>query len=306
MRHAPHSVEHFVSFQLPLNFAGQLPPENFVILTCQRLECYAFSESASDLPEVAFDIHRGWATLERLAYLCVGGDSQLLGETEIFGQVKDFYREQHARLSKPLHWLIQSAFWIAKGLRTHQPIHSGPMSYGGWIRRALFSHNTFPKSDSPILFLGAGKLIQEVAHFIGPRLEPARMYWCNRTEARAHELAKRYGGRVIAFSPDALKHFPFQVVAIREPSSLLEWQSAWMGWGALYKNDGMVIDFSSPLLVPSELVAKSLPVLTLSDLQKHSTLELKHRQQKQLCLREDIREWVAARWSREDVQSYAL
>ena len=37
-----------------------------------------------------------WDCLEKLITICCGGESDLLGETEVFGQIKKQYQEQAA------------------------------------------------------------------------------------------------------------------------------------------------------------------------------------------------------------------
>jgi len=117
-----------------------------------------------------------------LRFAC-GLESKLLGETEIFGQIKESWRAFAAApslQSRQLVGFVQSLFQDTKEVRANQLASLGSASYGSQVRRLLGA-----VSAGPTLLVGAGQLAQAVAPWIET---PELMLW-NRSVDRAHELA---------------------------------------------------------------------------------------------------------------------
>ena len=161
----------------------------WVIATCQRSVVVLAGRAAREallqrLPMAAaaraFEAAEAYAFLLRFA---CGLESKLLGETEIFGQIKESWRAFSAApslQSRQLASCVQSLFQDTKEVRANQLSALGSASYGSQVRRLLGT-----VSAGPTLLIGAGQLAQSVA----PWIETEDLLLWNRTADRAHELA---------------------------------------------------------------------------------------------------------------------
>ncbi len=103
--------------------------------------------------------------MRHLLEVTAGLDSQMLGETEIFGQVKDAYgaAQAHGHTGAPvLNRVFQKAFQAAKHVRTDTAISEGQVSVAN-VAVAL-ALNIFGNLDAArILLLGAGEIGEKTA-----------------------------------------------------------------------------------------------------------------------------------------------
>jgi hypothetical protein len=183
----------------------------FLIDTCQRRVAVLSGEDALEAArgrfpaDGALEHFNGAAAYAFLLRVCCGLESKLVAEAEIFGQIKQAWRdfsERGSPLAKLLSPWIQHLFRDAKEIRAQHLGSLGSASYGSQVRRLLGDE----AGSGPTLLVGAGQLAQAVA----PWLEGSELWLWNRTSERAselsRELAKRNPGRpirVIAEGPEA-------------------------------------------------------------------------------------------------------
>jgi hypothetical protein len=162
----------------------------WVIATCQRTVVVAAGrEARAALTERLPDAARaqGYTGAEAYAFLlrfACGLESRLVGETEIFGQIKESWRQFSARpglLSRQLDSWVQLLFQDTKEVRAHQLSGLGSASYGSQVRRLLGT-----ASAGPTLLVGAGQLAQAVA----PWIQAGELLLWNRTRDKALELER--------------------------------------------------------------------------------------------------------------------
>ncbi|HEY7929719.1 MAG TPA: hypothetical protein VID71_06890 [Steroidobacteraceae bacterium] len=175
----------------------------FLIDTCQRRVAVLQGRGAIALARREFPIDGALESFEGtdayaflLRFAC-GLESKLVAETEIFGQIKQAWREFSGRtspLARQLSPWVQLLFQDVKAIRAQHLVHLGSASYGSLVRRLLGDE---PVPQGPTLLLGAGQLAQSVA----PWLRGSELWLYNRTPERAHELArelaKRWGERPV-------------------------------------------------------------------------------------------------------------
>jgi glutamyl-tRNA reductase len=200
-----------------------------VLNTCNRVEFYgvaANSEAATRLSaafcarqnfnpaefaKVALDL-RGRAAVQHLLEVSSGLDSQMLGETEIFGQVKDAYAvAQAAGSTGPvLNRVFQKGFQAAKHVRTHTAITEGQVSVANVaVDLAL---NIFGRlADARILLLGAGEIGEKTAKAFQSRGAAALTVASRRFE-RAMELATALRASAMPFEQREVRLAEFDVV----------------------------------------------------------------------------------------------
>ena len=190
--------------------------EALLLSTCNRVEVYGTAETPvataeivrclSRVPEIVPDSlplfyrHEASACVEHLFRVAAGIDSMVVGETEIFGQVKKAYENSRgsAGAGKCLHRLFQRAFRVAKQVRTHTHITRGSVSVGS-VAVELASKIFGNLKARKVLVLGAGETSERTARALVSRgVSDLRV--SNRSLDRALELATNVGGVAIPFA----------------------------------------------------------------------------------------------------------
>ena len=190
--------------------------EGVVISTCNRTEFYlvapvareAFDSLEAHLAEQT-QLHGSAAPhfyrkekSEAARHLCQvvsGLDSMMLGETEIFGQVKHAYQSalEAGATAGVLNRLFQRAFSVGKKVRTETSIQIGSTSVGNVavdLAEKIFGH----LKDSEVMILGAGEMSRITAQSLVSR-GARSIFVANRSFDRAMELAAEMGGSAVRF-----------------------------------------------------------------------------------------------------------
>lgn len=188
-------------------------PEGVVISTCNRTEFYlAAQDGRAAMARLEYGLAEKvhghgepfyrYESEEAARHLCrvvSGLDSMLLGETEIFGQVKQAYQAAHAAgaTGSVLNKLFQKSFSIGKKVRTQTTIQEGSTSIGNVaveLAEKIFGH----LKDSEVMVLGAGEMSRLTAQALVSRGAKSVIV-ANRTHERAIELAAEMKGRAVRF-----------------------------------------------------------------------------------------------------------
>ena len=185
-----------------------------VLNTCNRVEFYGVAGAPGVLArlEGAFCALQGVAAedfaaarrhaaggdaIAHLLAVAAGLDSQMVGENEIFGQVKDAYAEASAggTAGPVLHRVFQKVFQHAKHVRTHTGVAEGQVSVANVaVELAL---NIFGKLDGVrVLLLGAGEIGEKTAKAFQSR-GAATLTVASRTAERATALAAGLGAAAL-------------------------------------------------------------------------------------------------------------
>jgi glutamyl-tRNA reductase len=189
------------------------PVDELVLLsTCNRVEAYAWTSQpheAEGLLRAFFEKLAGgrlaqtrkaltllhdddmlWHLLQVSASL----DSLVLGEAQILGQVKVAYEKAvEAKAVGPhFHGLFQRVFAAAKEVRHKTEIGQHPASVPS-IAVQLAERLFGQLEGRCALVLGAGEMAELTATVLKDA-GVSRLLFCNRSIARAKELARRFGG----------------------------------------------------------------------------------------------------------------
>src|SRR5579871_4479721 len=134
-------------------------------------------------------------------------DSMVVGEPQILGQVKESYsvaREVGA-VSTTLDRLLQSAFSVAKKVRTETEIGSSSVSIAS-VAADLAKQIFGSLKGKQVLLVGAGKMSELAArHLIAQGATSILV--ANRTPERAQHLAEQFHGLAVPFA-DLHQHAP--------------------------------------------------------------------------------------------------
>jgi len=200
-----------------LQLAAMRCVREFAVLnTCNRVEIYGVATEEGALGEVieAFCarqqvepwqfgrfgfVARGLDVVQHLFEVASGLDSQMLGETEIFGQVKRAYAAAQARGSvrAVLNRLFQKAFQAAKHVRTYTAVTAGQVSVAN-VAVDLAADIFGSLENTKVLLLGAGEMGRKSGRAFSSR-GARHLAVSSRRLERAGQLASELGAGVLPF-----------------------------------------------------------------------------------------------------------
>ncbi len=215
--------------------------EEFTLVsTCNRIEFYVVAATpgvAAEVQQVFCDRQQftaaefeqfrlslsGPGALQHLLEVTAGLDSQMLGETEIFGQVKAAYGADQAQghTGAVLNRVFQKAFQAAKHVRTHTAITEGQVSIAN-VAVELAGNIFGSLAHTRILLLGAGDIGEKTAKAFQSR-GAAGLSVASRRLERAMELADALGAFALPFwlMPVKLADFDVVVCATSAPEAVV-------------------------------------------------------------------------------------
>ncbi|HEX4299736.1 MAG TPA: glutamyl-tRNA reductase [Gammaproteobacteria bacterium] len=291
---APVAVRERMSFapdQIPANLraiAG-LPGvrEALILSTCNRTEIYAelegeggaaltawlTAERSADDPSVKerFYTHAGDAALQHLFRVACGLDSQILGEPQILGQIKEAYELARASdtAGNRLHRLFQFAFAVAKQVRTDTHIGENPVSVAYTAVR--LARQVFSRFEPlTVLLIGAGETIELAArhlHEQGAR----RMVIANRTVGRARELAEQFQAYAIGLDeiPAHLGEADIVIASTGSPEPILHRHDVETAFRGRKHRPLLIVDIAVPRDVAEDVAGmEDVYLFTIDDLHK--------------------------------------
>jgi len=193
--------------------------ESVVISTCNRVELYAAhtlsagTESHAALREylvqrfelqpehaealVLYNLDAAEAA-RHLFRVVSGLDSMVLGETEIFGQVKAAYKTalDTRATGKTLNKLFQQAFTVGKKVRNETTIQRGSTSVGSVA--VDLAEKVHDLKECRVMLVGAGEMSRTCAQSLLSRGAKS-VFVSNRSYDKAVELAAEMNGVAMKF-----------------------------------------------------------------------------------------------------------
>ena len=277
--------------------------EYAVLNTCNRVEFYGFADSTETVEnlqrefctfqgfsDAEFHAIRHYAlnrdAIQHLLEVSSGLDSQMLGETEILGQVKGAYAAAQSRHSTGpvLNRVFQKNFQYAKHVRTHTAITEGQISVAN-VAVDLATKIFGDLAEARILLLGAGEIGDKTAKAFQSRGARTLTVASRRLE-RAQELATTLGAVAIAFEqwPEQLANFDIVVCSTAAPQTVITSQSIQAAMKKRPARPLFLIDLALPRDVdPTAAEKENVFLYNLDDLAKIAeenlaarTAEVKH------------------------------
>lgn len=255
--------------------------EGLVISTCNRLEIVtvaddpdaaalelrnlmaaAGSMTADDLAPRLHE-HRGLMAVAYLFRVASGLDSQVLGESQILGQVKEAYRQaaRYRTVGPMVSKLFHKSFQTAKRVRSETGLAYGTVSVASAAVEAAFKMlGTLQGLNA--LVLGAGEMATAAAGHLKTR-GVGDLLIISRSLAAAETVAMKYGGRALAFASfgEALQKADLLVTAVASDEPLVTAKSL---EGRRGKKKLAVLDLGLPRNVAPEV--RELPGIFLRDI----------------------------------------
>ena len=211
-----------------------------VLSTCNRVEIYGVATEDCALDQVAAAfcarqhvdagefgrfgfVARGREAVQHLFEVASGLDSQVLGETEIFGQVKRAYAVAQARGSvrAVLNRVFQKAFQAAKHVRTNTAVTAGQVSVANVaVDLALDVFGSL--ENARVLLIGAGEMARKSGRAFASR-GAGNLTVSSRRLERASQLAAELGASVLRFEEreTRLAEWDIVVCSTSAPSAVI-------------------------------------------------------------------------------------
>ena len=215
--------------------------EGVILSTCNRTEIYGWFEtegeaalagdeviawlskyhaiSLDDLATCTYRSH-GIAGLTHLVRVAAGLNSMVLGEPQIFGQIKSAFAvsQESGGIGDSLSKLFPEAFRLAKRCRTDTAIGENPVSVA-YAAVDLAGRIFSDLSNRTALLLGAGETIELVARHLN-EAGLGKLIVANRTLKRAETLADQFGAEAILLA-DVTERLPSADIVISSTASQL-------------------------------------------------------------------------------------
>lgn len=185
--------------------------ESVILSTCNRVEFYFVAAKNHEPFDIIKDfylkmnhvnisglqgkfyIKRNGHAADHLFRVASGIDSMVLGENQIFGQLKEAYSSACSMHTsgKVIHRLFHQAFRVGKSVRTDTEMGKGSCSVSSAAIDLL--KDRISGIDKPnFLFVGVNQMISLAASNI-VKNDYGKIIFANRTEEKAETMAKKFG-----------------------------------------------------------------------------------------------------------------
>lgn len=217
------------------NFVNEIHDENlgdaFVVSTCNRTEIYTTTPNYLLIAELYcktigvsltefmkyVNILKHEEALNHLFRVAAGLESQIIGDFEIIGQIKNAYHrfKKEKQNSNPfLERAINSAIQISKRIKNETGISNGAASVSYAAVHYILKNQT-QISDKNILLLGVGEIGQNTVENLVKHVYKPKVKIANRSSDKAEKIAEKYKIPHIEFADfnDELKKTDILIVA---------------------------------------------------------------------------------------------
>jgi glutamyl-tRNA reductase len=282
--------------------------EILVLNTCNRLEFYGVSSVTGIetaiidqlvknhcFERALFDQHallrRNLDAIQHVLEVAAGIDSQMVGETEIVGQLKSAYAQAavDGTTGPVLNRLMERALQAAKNARSRFAISSGQVSIGS-VAVELAERIFGRLKKSHVLLLGSGEVAEKTAQALRSR-GAASIAVSSRRFDNARTLAHSFGGAAIDFEdfPGQLANYDIIIGSTRAPNAILTFD---LVQSALIKRPDrpfFLIDLAVPRdMDPTLQSLESVFLYDLDDLAKIANENLSQRKAEIVHVRKQL------------------
>jgi len=248
--------------------------ELFILSTCNRTEIYGLAENESQLIDLLCTqtkssrelfvesayIKSGIEAIEHLFDVGAGLDSQILGDYEIVGQIKQAvkFSKENGFISTYLERLTNAVLQSSKAIKTQTQLSGGTVSVS-FAAIQFIRDNVVDVKNKKILLLGTGKIGRNTCKNLVDYLETKKITLINRSPDKAFSLADEMGLVSASYEniEDEIKQADIVIVATNAVQPVI---TADQLIGSAEK---LLIDLSIPNNI--EPCAKDLPQITLVD-----------------------------------------
>ena len=179
--------------------------EFFILSTCNRTEIYGFAPSHQELLNLLATecegninvfqknayLKSGQEAVEHLFNVSAGLDSQILGDFEILGQIKNAikFSKENGCIGAYLERMLNAVLQCTKSIKTNTALSNGTVSVAFAAVSYIKEHIT-EIAGKKILLVGTGKIGRNTCKNMVDYLGTQNITLINRTEEKAAELAQ--------------------------------------------------------------------------------------------------------------------
>jgi len=256
--------------------------EVFVVSTCNRTEIYGFADQPAQLQQLLCSqtegtpeefkqlayLKKGREAIDHLFHVGGGLDSQILGDYEIVGQIKQAAKvaKQQQRIHAFTERLVNNMLQSSKAIKNNTKLSDGTVSVSFAAVQFIREHVKSIRTKK-IVLLGTGKFGRNTCKNLVDYLGTKNITLINRTEEKAAALAQELGLFSAPIEELSEKVAAADIILVATNSAeptILTKQLA----GTQHK---LVIDLSIPNNV--EASAAALPNVTLINVDQLSKLK---------------------------------
>lgn len=257
--------------------------ELFVLSTCNRTEIYGFADNSAHLAallctqttgdlaaflDLAY-IRKGQAAIQHLFEVGAGLDSQILGDYEIVGQIKQAVKFARDRqYTGPFtERLVSCVLQASKAIKNQTGLSGGTVSVSFAAIQYIRERFADPAGQE-ILLIGTGKIGRNTCRNMVDYLGTRNITLVNRTEPKAAELATEIGVRYAPIGHVAQCVQAADIILVATNAEQPTLLGSWLKGGDRKK---LIIDLSIPCNV--EPAAAELPGVTLVNVDELSKIK---------------------------------
>ena len=259
--------------------------EIFISSTCNRTEIYSFAGNSSLLVNLLCENSKGdRETFENLGYILkntdavdhifkvgTGLDSQILGDFEIIGQLKNgvHLSKENTLIGNFTERLMNCVIQASKRIKTETKISSGATSMA-YAAVQFITKETYDLSDKNVLLIGTGKIGRNTCENLVKHTENKKITVINRSIEKAEILGHKFDVLVKDFSEiySEIEKADIIVLATGAEEPLIK--------NNLLRNNRnlLIVDLTIPSNIQIDKNLKNVRIVNLDDLSKvtHNTL----------------------------------
>jgi glutamyl-tRNA reductase len=255
----------------------------FVLSTCNRSEIYGIAESPEQLiklfcshtqgsPELFHDLayqKNGLGAVQHLFNVGAGLDSQILGDYEIVGQLRQAMKFAKSRgfINNFMERLLNQVLQSSKEIKNTTALSDGTVSVA-FAAIQYIRENISSIEDKRILLLGTGKIGTITCKNLVDYLGNSHITLINRTPEKAENLAEVFNLRTASIEtlPQEIKNSDIILVATNAPEPIIILSDL-----ENISGKKLIIDLSIPCNVENRV--KDLDHVTLIDVDDLSLLK---------------------------------
>ncbi len=259
--------------------------EIFISSTCNRTEIYSFADNPSTIVDLLCENSRGdRETFENLGYILknteainhifkvgTGLDSQILGDFEIIGQLKNSVNlsKENNLIGNFMERLMNCVIQASKRIKTETKISSGATSMA-YAAVQFITNEVDNVSNKNVLLIGTGKIGRNTCENLVKHTENKKITVINRSKEKAETLGHKFDVLVKDFSEiySEIKKADIIVLATGAEEPLIKNNLL------KTKRNLLIVDLTIPSNIQIDKSLKNVRIVNLDDLSKitHNTL----------------------------------
>ncbi|MCX8029688.1 MAG: glutamyl-tRNA reductase [Brevinematales bacterium] len=252
--------------------------EVVILSTCNRLEIYGYLKglSTNKIDNLRYNLFRIFNVpindmknfyllvenncIQHLFEVTTGIDSKILGETQIYDQVKkSYYKSLSMRKTGYfLNKLFQRALFVAGKVRNKVCLNEGKISLASVVKQLILEHLKTPK----ILIIGTGDIVLNIIPYIN-QISKEIYISSTKHHDKATEISKKFNTKVLKFEniKNSLTNFDIVITATNYPFPIISDEDL-----NNVKNKLLIIDLAVPRNVKTRATKNNLIIYNIDDI----------------------------------------